>query len=164
MKTTLAVIASATALSALALTGCGGSSSSASTPAAATTTPATAPMATSAASAPMADMVEVTLGGAKRFSLVTTAGTAPAGSVTFTARNNGSVVHEMVVVRTDVKAAAMPSTGGKVSETGAVGETFDVAAGATKTLTLNLPKGHYALICNLPGHYDGGMHSDFVVA
>ncbi len=26
-----------------------------------------------------------------------------------------------------------------------------------------LKKGHYALICNLPGHYQGGMHADFTV-
>ena len=28
---------------------------------------------------------------------------------------------------------------------------------------MTLKKGHYVLICNLPGHYSGGMRSDFTV-
>ncbi|MGZ4189647.1 MAG: plastocyanin/azurin family copper-binding protein [Actinomycetota bacterium] len=36
-------------------------------------------------------------------------------------------------------------------------------AGTSKTLTITLKPGHYALVCNLPGHYRMGMHQDFVV-
>ena len=39
----------------------------------------------------------------------------------------------------------------------------DLAAGATKTLTLNLKPGHYALICNIAGHYMAGMYADLTV-
>ncbi|MEA2312683.1 MAG: hypothetical protein QOE28_2651, partial [Solirubrobacteraceae bacterium] len=35
--------------------------------------------------------------------------------------------------------------------------------GAAKALTLNLKPGHYALICNLPGHYTAGMYADLTV-
>jgi uncharacterized cupredoxin-like copper-binding protein len=28
-------------------------------------------------------------------------------------------------------------------------------------LTIDLPQGHYAVVCNLPGHYAAGMHQDF---
>jgi uncharacterized cupredoxin-like copper-binding protein len=28
---------------------------------------------------------------------------------------------------------------------------------------LRLPKGHYSLICNLPGHYAAGQFADFYV-
>jgi uncharacterized cupredoxin-like copper-binding protein len=31
-------------------------------------------------------------------------------------------------------------------------------------LTLNLKKGRYVLICNIPGHYKSGMHADFTVS
>ena len=34
---------------------------------------------------------------------------------------------------------------------------------ATETVTLPLKAGHYALICNLPGHYAAGQHADFTV-
>jgi uncharacterized cupredoxin-like copper-binding protein len=30
-------------------------------------------------------------------------------------------------------------------------------------LTADLSPGHYALVCNLPGHYKAGMHVDFWV-
>jgi uncharacterized cupredoxin-like copper-binding protein len=30
-------------------------------------------------------------------------------------------------------------------------------------LTLDLPEGHYAVVCNLKGHYASGMHEDFWV-
>ena len=36
-------------------------------------------------------------------------------------------------------------------------------AGTTKTLTIDLAPGHYAFVCNLPGHYGQGMHTDFTV-
>jgi uncharacterized cupredoxin-like copper-binding protein len=35
--------------------------------------------------------------------------------------------------------------------------------GVTKTLKLNLKPGHYTLICNFPGHYQAGQHTDFTV-
>jgi uncharacterized cupredoxin-like copper-binding protein len=31
-------------------------------------------------------------------------------------------------------------------------------------LVLNLRKGHYAVICNDPGHYMAGMHRDLTVS
>ena len=30
-------------------------------------------------------------------------------------------------------------------------------------LTIDMKAGHYAVVCNLPGHYAGGMHEDFWV-
>src|SRR5437870_249437 len=35
--------------------------------------------------------------------------------------------------------------------------------GQTKPLVSTLLPGHYALVCNLPGHYRMGMHQDFTV-
>ena len=35
--------------------------------------------------------------------------------------------------------------------------------GAVMMLTLDLAPGHYAVVCNLPGHYAMGMHQDFFV-
>ena len=38
-----------------------------------------------------------------------------------------------------------------------------LAPGTSKVMTVHLPVGHYALVCNLPGHYAAGMHQDFWV-
>jgi len=90
------------------------------------------------------------------------ANTAPAGKVTFNAVNSGSVMHEMVVIRTD-KPADKLGAGARVPETGAIGETGDVKVGEKKSVSFKMKPGHYALICNLPGHYAGGMRTDFNV-
>jgi uncharacterized cupredoxin-like copper-binding protein len=87
---------------------------------------------------------------------------AKAGKVEFVARNVGSTKHEMVVVRTDRSAGSLLK-GDEASEAGAVDEIGEFAPGLTKRLTLNLKPGHYALICNAPGHYKAGMFKNFVV-
>ena len=85
------------------------------------------------------------------------------GKVTFTVRNRGTMEHELVVIKTTRRASRLPVSRGRASEKGSVGEAEDIAAGRSKRLTLRLSKGHYALICNLPGHYAGGMRADFTV-
>jgi uncharacterized cupredoxin-like copper-binding protein len=84
------------------------------------------------------------------------------GVVTFAVRNAGTVPHEFVVLRTS-KPAAELLKGNRADETGNVGETGDMQPGTAKTLRLRLKPGHYALICNLPGHYMAGQHADFTV-
>lgn len=82
--------------------------------------------------------------------------------MTFVVRNAGTVKHELVVLRTATKAAKLPvNDGGKASERGSVGR--QLAAGATRRLTLTLTKGHYVLICNLGGHYMAGMRANLTV-
>jgi uncharacterized cupredoxin-like copper-binding protein len=98
----------------------------------------------------------------KEFSVNPTATQAPAGRVTFNVRNNGTVPHELVVLRTDKPAGSLLK-GARADETGNVGETGDLAPGASKTVAVNLKAGHYAVICNLPGHYRAGQHIDFTV-
>ncbi len=88
-----------------------------------------------------------------------------AGDVQFDINNAGTIEHEFVIVDTDTLAADLTVEGEGVSEEGmtVVDEVEDIAAGATPTLTVSLSAGHYALICNLPGHYAGGMHADLTV-
>jgi uncharacterized cupredoxin-like copper-binding protein len=85
------------------------------------------------------------------------------GRVTFRVKNSAGMEHELVVIKTSRRAASLPtSSSGKASEKGSVGEV-ELAGGKSKSLTLNLKKGHYALICNIGGHYKAGMHADLTV-
>jgi uncharacterized cupredoxin-like copper-binding protein len=67
------------------------------------------------------------------------------------------------VLKTPTAAADLPVKAGRASEAGNIGETGDLRPGATKSVVIQLPAGHYALICNLPGHYLAGQHTDFTV-
>ncbi len=97
--------------------------------------------------------------------------TVPAGSVTFTVKNDGTIPHEFVVLQTETPAGDFPiksfeGESERFNEDTAgtnVGETGDMEAGTTKPLTIDLAPGHYALVCNLPAHYGQGMHTDFTV-
>jgi uncharacterized cupredoxin-like copper-binding protein len=86
-----------------------------------------------------------------------------AGKVTFTARNKGDMEHELVIIKTSTSASKLKVSNNRVSEKGAVGEIEDIAGGGSKKHTFNLKKGHYVLLCNIPGHYKGGMRADFTV-
>jgi len=88
-----------------------------------------------------------------------------AGKVTFDIRNAGKEKHELVVLRTARPAAGLAKAGAsRVSEAGHVGELAGLAPGTSRKLTLTLAPGHYALICNYPGHYEPGMHADLRVS
>ena len=88
---------------------------------------------------------------------------AKAGSVTFKVENTATSLHELVVIKTDSKAGKLKLKNGRASEAGALGEV-EVKGGATKSFTLKLEPGHYALICNVGRHYKAGMYKDFTVS
>ena len=118
--------------------------------------------ATPAAAAPAAaapSKLGVTL---KEFKVLPSSTRASAGRVTFNVSNSGKVTHEFVVIRTNKQAGALLK-GSRADESGNVGETGDLAPGDVKRLTLKLAAGHYALICNLPGHYQAGQYANFTV-
>lgn len=139
--------------------GCGGGSSntaSNTTPAAAATTAAT----TTAATTPTSKgRVAITL---KEFTITPTPTSIAAGEVTFAVHNAGTIPHEFVVIATN-KPAADLLKGNEADEAGSVGEVGELSAGASNSLTVKLRPGHYAFICNLPGHYAAGQHVDFTV-
>ncbi len=139
---------------------CSSSGSSASPTAAATTTSAPAP-ATGTTNVPVT---------VQEWS-VNAPTTIPAGPVTFAVTNTGTTTHEFVVFQTDTLSADIPITsfegeqdrinedkGGKN-----LGESGDLNASASVTVTVDLPPGHYVFFCNLPGHYHQGMHLDVTV-
>lgn len=152
MKTHTA-LAGLVGLMALA-TACSAASQSASTPPA-STPPASTPSASTNA-------ITATL---KEYSIELSAPTAAPGSVTFTVTNSGTMVHEFVILKTDIKAADLPLTNGAVTEDDytKMGEVADLEPAASGTVTATLTAGHYAIICNLPGHVSQGMVTDLTV-
>ena len=87
---------------------------------------------------------------------------APKGKVRFVVTNIGRNEHEFVVLKTNKPAGSLLK-GNEADESGNVGEIGSVKPGTAKTLNLTLKPGHYALICNLPGHYKTGQFADFYV-
>ncbi len=85
----------------------------------------------------------------------------------FSVANAGAAPHELVVIRTDLAADALPVEGGSVDEASGdlevVGETQPFSANTTQTLRVDLEAGSYVLICNIPGHYEAGMQAAFTV-
>jgi uncharacterized cupredoxin-like copper-binding protein len=101
--------------------------------------------------------------------------TVPAGQISVVASNVGWRTHELVILPLASGATAgqrAPDAGGKVSETGSLGEashscgsgTGDgLASGTVGWTTVTLPPGRYELICNEPNHYTDGMYQELDV-
>ena len=93
-------------------------------------------------------------------------------------KNNGTIVHEAVVLKTDTPYDQIPvdnagdppapvTTGAnKVSEDNNIGETGDpdLKPGGTRTFTIkHMTAGNYVIVCNLAGHYAMGMRAPLTV-
>jgi uncharacterized cupredoxin-like copper-binding protein len=133
-----------------------------------TTTKAAAPSASNPSSTPATGasrstppwVVGATL---KEFAVTPTVTVARAGTVTFAARNLGKIKHELVVLRTDRQPASLPIAHGQAREAGKIGEIEQFAAGGIQTASFRLAPGRYVLLCNVPGHYQRGMHVGLTV-
>ena len=92
---------------------------------------------------------------------------AKAGEVVFTIANEGTIGHEFLVVQTDVADGEIELDGDHFSEENesllVMDEIGEFAKKTTESLTLTLEPGNYQLVCNLPGHYENGMHTAFTV-
>jgi len=102
----------------------------------------------------------------KDFSIDLASSSAPAGSVTFNISNQGPSAHEFVIIKTDDAPDALPVKDNTVEEDkiDVVDEAEDIAPSTTATLTTDLEAGSYVIICNIPTHYEQGMHAAFTVS
>jgi uncharacterized cupredoxin-like copper-binding protein len=96
--------------------------------------------------------------------------TVPAGRVKFVVNNVGAIKHEVVVMKTDNDLNALPidAKTSKVVENGQgdkdIGEVNDVGPQSSGSNVITLTPGKYVLLCNVPGHYSGGMRAPFTVS
>ena len=99
----------------------------------------------------------------KEFKVLPAPLAAKRGVVAFSVKNVGKIDHELVVLKTNVAPAKLAVKSGKAVEVGKVGRVGPIKPGASRTLTLTLRAGRYVLLCNLPGHYQGGQRTGFAV-
>jgi hypothetical protein len=93
----------------------------------------------------------------------------PAGDERFVVHNRGPVAHEFIVIRMGRRPLPMRADGLTVDEEALeargdiVGALEPGQAGSVRDLAVRLAPGRYELICNMSGHFLGGMHVQLVV-
>lgn len=92
---------------------------------------------------------------------------APAGTVVFNAVNEGEILHNFRVTRTDLDPGALPVNADTFqvdeAQLDILASTGDMPPGAVEQLILDLPPGKYVLFCNIEGHYQAGVYNGFTV-
>ncbi len=89
----------------------------------------------------------------------------PAGQVSFAASNAGTMTHEIEVFEGDAAPESLPISSGVADTTGwtLVDEIEDITPGSSADLAVELAPGTYQVVCNLPGHFEKGMHATLTV-
>lgn len=128
------------------------------THAAGTTLPEATPSASPAASPSDADGNTAVLAEWK----VEVASTVKAGKITFTISDTGTIPHELLIFKSNLKPSAYPTdaAGGIIEEGGGVALVSDgdnVDPGGSQSRTVDLAAGTYLFVCNIPGHFKAGM-------
>ena len=168
---TVAIAAALLAASGFALA-CGGSSSSRDKAAGATDVPVTdVAAATLAAGNPKEREDESAIAVSVTEWKITAAGGSAlgpikGGEVKFSVKDDGRQQHEFVLIRSDADPASFPVNDGAIDEEVAgqsPGEADDISPGEAKSATMRLSAGTYVYLCNLPGHYQLGMHGRLTV-
>ena len=81
--------------------------------------------------------------------------------------NRGPDAHELIVVRARDLHLPLRADGSTVDEEALKRATVGVLEpgepGSVRELLLHLRPGRYMLICNMSGHFLGGMHTELVV-
>jgi hypothetical protein len=90
----------------------------------------------------------------------------PAGTVVLRVHNEGPDNHELIVVRLGKRPIPVRADGMTVNEEALapsiVGQLEPGAPGSIRLLRLELTPGRYEVMCNMEGHFMGGMHDQFV--
>lgn len=98
-----------------------------------------------------ATRVDVTL---REWAIDLSTNTVKAGNVGFVAKNAGTMIHEMLLVRVDDPASLPYAPNGSVNEDAVpaadtLGEIAEFASGSTCAHNFSLTPGHYVLFCNI---------------
>jgi uncharacterized cupredoxin-like copper-binding protein len=103
------------------------------------------------------------------YRIASSVSSVPAGTVIFDVSSKGPSTHELAVFQTTRPADKLPlgDDGLRIDEDSEelreAGELEQVDIGETETFVLRLSPGRYVLVCNMEGHYLGGMHFSLIV-
>ena len=110
------------------------------------------------------------------FSIVTDLDTLPEGPIKFDLANLGDLKHEVLIVRTDIPGAELPTKEDGSLDEGAGGvdvrqEIDDIEAGDNTSRSYELDPGKYLLLCNIvedvdgieTSHYAHGMWAELTI-
>ena len=106
------------------------------------------------------------------YSVVTDLDTLPEGPIKFDIKNDGAVKHELLIVRSDIPGAELPTKDDGSFDEGAGGvdverEIDDIEAGDKTSRSYELDPGNYVLLCNIvdgeTSHYALGMWTQLTI-
>jgi len=99
------------------------------------------------------------------FSLEVDPSTGATGAFSFVVTNGGASSHNFRAIATDLAPDDLPMDGSSVNEDelDVVASTATISSGSSETVSIELSTGAYVLICNVPAHYEQGMHAAFTV-
>ena len=90
-----------------------------------------------------------------------------AGDIVIRVKNRGPDAHELIVVKTETGRLPLRGDGLTIDEDAVqhdeVGALEPGSPGSVRELHVRLTPGRYVLLCNMSGHYMGGMHRTLVV-
>jgi hypothetical protein len=100
------------------------------------------------------------------YSIVTDVDTLPEGPIKFDIKNAGEIEHELLIVRSDIPGAELPTKDDGSFDEGAGGvdverEIDDLDAGAETSRSYELDPGNYVLLCNIVDDSDGSETSHY---
>ncbi len=126
----------------------------------------TAPRATAPADQNLAERVIVDVPHWE-WEMAASADTAPAGTVTFNAINEGTILHNLRLAKTDLAPDGLPVDDSTLmvdeGQVEVVASSRDLDVGMSEELTVELEPGSYVLFCNIPAHYQAGLYAGFTV-
>lgn len=104
------------------------------------------------------------------FSVSVSPAQTEAGHVEFAVRNIGEIPHTFFVLRTDLGEDELPVRDSELDLNAqgievavAIEEQLEATDRVTSAIAAELGPGAYVLVCNVPGHYQSGMHAQFRV-
>lgn len=104
------------------------------------------------------------------FSIDASPARTQAGHVQFSVTNRGDIPHTLLVLRTSLEPDDLPVKDSAV-DVEAPGidvavqtrDPLEATAAVVLAMAAHLEPGPYVLICNVPGHYQSGMHAALTV-
>jgi uncharacterized cupredoxin-like copper-binding protein len=101
------------------------------------------------------------------FAVAPSASSAGPGVITFNVSNNGAIIHDFHVIQSNLAPDSLPvdpnTAQVDLAQVNEVSATQVIQSGGSDSTAPTLSAGAYVLICNVPGHYGGGMYAGFTI-